>query len=149
MNPTAPRPPRALQLAACSFHWLQRPDRHLEGGVLLINEKPYLVSAVRADKPRLVKDRPVIAYRLTKAGGQVHDLHPAPGCWQCDCGDFTFHRPSAPTAELRACKHVRAVLAALPVAGLPVPQPIEPTDPLSDAPTDDAFAFTNDDLDCP
>jgi hypothetical protein len=55
-----------------------------------------------------------------------------------------FRRSSAPTAELRACKHVRAALAALPAAGLPIPSPIESDDPdpMPDAPMDDPYAYT-------
>jgi hypothetical protein len=53
----------------------------------------------------------LLGYRLRKADGTAYDL-PA-DLTGCDCPDFAVNRAHAATAELRLCKHCRAVRQAL------------------------------------
>ena len=53
----------------------------------------------------------LLGWRLTKADGTVYDL-PA-DLSSCDCPDYVHNRAYAQTAELRACKHCKALKKAL------------------------------------
>lgn len=136
------RPP-PLQPASGTFRWLRKPDPKGQGGVLVINETAYLLSPV-FDQPRR-KDKTVVAWRLAKADATVYDVVPAlDSPWFCDCGDYVFNRDRADTPELRECKHIRCLRSALPIAGQPVPIPVEPGDDLPEPPgvDGDPFAYS-------
>jgi len=53
----------------------------------------------------------LLGYRLTKPDGDSYDL-PA-SLTECSCPDFTINRVMAESADLRLCKHCKAVNAAL------------------------------------
>jgi hypothetical protein len=61
-------PKKPLQPAPVAFEWIARPDRHGDNGVLAINGVPYLLKPVREDRA-VNRRRPVVGYKLTKAGG--------------------------------------------------------------------------------
>src|SRR5262245_31753467 len=104
---------KPLTLATGSCRWAVQPSLTGASGVLVIKtrrgngqtvEEAYHVEENR-DQGRL------LGYRLVKPDGVMYDL--PTDLTDCTCPDFTINRASAPTAELRLCKHCRAVRAAL------------------------------------
>ena len=93
-KPTRTRPP--LQPALGHFRWLRKPDANDQGGVIEINDTPYLLSPVCDGRGPL---RTTIGWKLVKADGTTYDVYPGNPHWQCDCGDFTFNRDRAPRPE--------------------------------------------------
>jgi hypothetical protein len=71
-------------------------------GVLAINGTDYTVTSLQN------QDR-VTGYRLQKLSGTVYDIDASREQWGCDCPDATYRE--------RQCKHVKALQAALAVAG--------------------------------
>ena len=43
----------------------------------------------------------------------AYDIQPGKEVWECDCLDYIYNRARARTAELRKCKHCKAVRKAL------------------------------------
>src|SRR5262245_18943363 len=54
-------------------------------------------------------------YRMHKFGADLtYDIDTSNAqCWSCDCANYTFGRADATTADLRVCKHIKALQAAL------------------------------------
>ncbi len=48
------------------------------------------------------------AFRLTKAGGEAHDVSRGLHGDECTCGDFVFRRDGI---DPKGCKHIRAARA--------------------------------------
>jgi len=113
MNATRKR--RNLQPATGSCRWIVQPGigRCSHPGCLVITAKrcngaevtePYTVTENR-------QEGNLLGYRLAKQDGTVYDV-PA-GLNDCTCPDFVYGRAQAQTAELRLCKHCRALRQAL------------------------------------
>lgn len=120
-NSTAPaaRPQRrVLKPATGTARWLTRPvfpnDRTPKGvpGTLEIATETGTGSYAVLPVP---DGRGGFHYRMHKFGADLtYDIDTSnAGCWQCDCPSFVFQRADATTADLRICKHIRALQAAL------------------------------------
>jgi hypothetical protein len=71
-------------------------------GVLEINGTAYEVTVFK-------EEGGVAGYRLQKFNGPAYDIDARLDQWTCDCPDATYRE--------RECKHVKALRAALAVAG--------------------------------
>jgi hypothetical protein len=92
---------RKAKLVSGTCKWVL-PIGETGTGVLAINGTDYTVTVLRN------QDR-ITGYRLQKLDGTVYDIDASQLDWRCDCPDSTYRE--------RECKHVKALRAALAVAG--------------------------------
>jgi hypothetical protein len=91
----------ASKVRPVTYQWVV-PIGAVSGvGVLDINGAVYTVTLLH-------QDGRVIAYRLEKLDGATYDIDATAPQWICDCPDATYRQ--------RACKHVKALQAALAAA---------------------------------
>jgi hypothetical protein len=95
------QPTRKAKPVSGTCKWVL-PIGEVGTGVLSINGVSYTTTVLK-DQDR------VTGYRLQKFDGMVYDIDASREQWGCDCPDATYRE--------RECKHVKALRAALAVAG--------------------------------
>ena len=105
---------KPLQPAKGSCRWVVQPSLTGKPGVLSITSELDSGNVTEAYSLTEFKaDGVLLGYHLTKADGTAYDIQPGKEVWECDCLDYIYNRARARTAELRECKHCKAVRKAL------------------------------------